>query len=438
MNGMQTQMYVETPTRTISDRGKTQGKQDISAQASAGDKRTQKKNFKQLVDEIGEAAANMEQLANDVLPGDIVTEDQQDNSRYGNLCKDDIANVAGTLEGFELLENQEGNQTVTVPEILEGGTTQTMAVATDGLSHPEGTPMSTMMAQDGASKKEAGSELPEQLAGMRKDEPINAGTKMMTQQEILDKVETYLCSLESTNKDATTKSKATDMPTAALQNQTESPENKGAKASPMASVESLNEKEAEAAAKPSNNQPMMNVGQSSQTLVEQEGALQGTLDVAEPSMARSSETFSEDNVTNIVDQICITSAEDKQSFDIKLKPDRLGSVNIKLAMQNGSIKVEIKAQDASVKGLIADQLPALQTLMEQKGLTVSNIEVSCETQSFLQQEGQMPNQNNSSNQSKNPWRVTTATESAENTAGYDADSGWVGLYGDTSSVVFLA
>ena len=299
--------------------------------------------------------------------------------------------------------------------------------------------MAAMMAQDGAPETDANSALPEQLAGMRKDGPMNAGTKTMTEQEILDKVETYLCSLESTNKDAATQRKAAgDMTAAVAENQAESMENKDPKARTLASVDAPKDNETEAVSKPSESQPTMNIGQSSEVSVKQEGGLPGMPEAVDSDTVRSGETFSKDNVLNIVDKICVTTEEGKQSFDIKLKPDSLGRLNIKLAMQNGSIKVEIKAQDVSVKGMITNQLPALQTLMEQKGIMVSNIEVSCETQSFLQQEGQMPNQNQSDNPSGNPWRVTTAEKTAENNAGYETDAGWIGLYGETSSVVFLA
>ena len=53
----------------------------------------------------------------------------------------------------------------------------------------------------------------------------------------------------------------------------------------------------------------------------------------------------------------------------QLKPEYLGKLSIKLMMDNDGIKAHIKASDASVKGLIMDQLPALQEALKEKGLT---------------------------------------------------------------------
>lgn len=86
--------------------------------------------------------------------------------------------------------------------------------------------------------------------------------------------------------------------------------------------------------------------------------------------------FVRDNVVRIVDKISTQIGGGRHEFDVELKPEFLGKLNIKLTMENGSIKMAIKAGDAGVKGMICEQMPALQNLLKDKGITVTSIDIS--------------------------------------------------------------
>jgi flagellar hook-length control protein FliK len=98
----------------------------------------------------------------------------------------------------------------------------------------------------------------------------------------------------------------------------------------------------------------------------------------------------------IIQKMTASVQEGKQQFEIALKPEYLGKLSIKLEMDNDGIKAHIKASDTSVKGMIADQLPALQEALKEKGITVTHIEVTYERPAFDSQQSHQQNwQNNS-------------------------------------------
>ena len=86
--------------------------------------------------------------------------------------------------------------------------------------------------------------------------------------------------------------------------------------------------------------------------------------------------FVKDNVIRIVDKISTQKDNGRYEFDVALKPEFLGKLNIRLTLENGSLRMQIKAQDAGVKGLMCEQMPALQALLKDKGLSVTHIDVT--------------------------------------------------------------
>lgn len=96
-----------------------------------------------------------------------------------------------------------------------------------------------------------------------------------------------------------------------------------------------------------------------------------------------SHDFVKDNVANIVDKIRTQFENAKHEFDVELKPEFLGKLNIKLSMENGSIRMVIKAGDSSVKGILCEQLPSLQNRLEDKGITLTSIDIVYQSSAHL-------------------------------------------------------
>ena len=166
-------------------------------------------------------------------------------------------------------------------------------------------------------------------------------------------------------------------------------------------------------------------------------APQTVADITLTQNAEGGEAVSKESILNIVDKVQTHLSEGRQDMEIQLKPEYLGKLNIKLLMENGVLRVNIKTQDASVKGLISDQLQVFQSAMQEKGITVSNIDVYCDNQAFSQEQRQMYEQDGSGSR-KNQWQNESISDISGVSAAYDAVFGAQDIQNDMGSVVFLA
>jgi flagellar hook-length control protein FliK len=137
-----------------------------------------------------------------------------------------------------------------------------------------------------------------------------------------------------------------------------------------------------------------------------------------------------DNVLRIVDKVAVQSENGRYDFDVELKPDFMGKVHIKLTMEDGNIRMQIKTDDMSVKGMLMDQTSSLQNALKEKGITLTNVDVMYDgqtTQDFSRQ----PHEQNSSGRHGLYYgqASTMSSEPAEEHYGY---------YTGGSSMEFLA
>jgi flagellar hook-length control protein FliK len=86
--------------------------------------------------------------------------------------------------------------------------------------------------------------------------------------------------------------------------------------------------------------------------------------------------FVQDNVIRIVDKAGAHVREGRYEFDVDLKPDFLGKVSIRLTMQDGEIRMHVRAEDPAVRGMFSDQTNALVSAMKEKGIVLSGVDVS--------------------------------------------------------------
>jgi flagellar hook-length control protein FliK len=138
-----------------------------------------------------------------------------------------------------------------------------------------------------------------------------------------------------------------------------------------------------------------------------------------------------ESVLRIVDKVSVKAAEGKYDFDIDLKPDFMGKVSIKLTMEDGAVKVHIRADDAAVKGMLQDQTSSLQSMLKEKGIPVSNIDVTYEGSQAQGNEGHARNGEGRQHQS-NLFR-----EQAEN-GSYESARERYDFYLGNSSIEYLA
>ena len=93
--------------------------------------------------------------------------------------------------------------------------------------------------------------------------------------------------------------------------------------------------------------------------------------------------YTKENVLRIVDKVSTQASEGRYDFDVELKPEFLGKVNIKLTMEDGVIRMQVKTDDVSVRGMLTDQTASLQNALREKGITLSSVDVTYESQASL-------------------------------------------------------
>jgi len=68
--------------------------------------------------------------------------------------------------------------------------------------------------------------------------------------------------------------------------------------------------------------------------------------------------------------------EERSEVRMQLKPDHLGSLEVKLSMERGIMVAEFIVQDQQVREIIASQLPQLQTALQDQGTHMADVSVS--------------------------------------------------------------
>ena len=78
----------------------------------------------------------------------------------------------------------------------------------------------------------------------------------------------------------------------------------------------------------------------------------------------------------MVSRINVMQQDGRQEMTIQLKPEFLGNLSLKVAIENGGLHVKIDASDAGVRGLVSSQMQQLIQELENKGMTVVEVEVT--------------------------------------------------------------
>jgi len=97
------------------------------------------------------------------------------------------------------------------------------------------------------------------------------------------------------------------------------------------------------------------------------------------------------------EKIAIMAGKELQTATIRLDPAELGSMNIKLVVQNDQINVTIQAQNNQSRDLLEQQMPRLREMLQQQGMTLGETQVQADSgqqQSAFQQSRQENGQKN--------------------------------------------
>jgi len=147
--------------------------------------------------------------------------------------------------------------------------------------------------------------------------------------------------------------------------------------------------------------------------------------------------FVKDNVMRIVDKLSTQVNDGKYDFDVELKPDFLGKVNIKLTMENGEIRMQIKTDDIGVKGMFTEQATSMQAVLKDKGIAVTNIDITYQSQMQTGDDRQAYRQNGSGGKRQN-GRTHVSLEKLAGTDVFETMTEITGYTYAGSSVEYLA
>ena len=102
-------------------------------------------------------------------------------------------------------------------------------------------------------------------------------------------------------------------------------------------------------------------------------------DIVTEDTSRVSEA---DIVNQVIDQIKLTSGRELTSIEVKLNPERLGSVHVTVTAKNGILSAQIAAQNEQVKTALENQVTALKENFQNQGIKVEAVEITVMTHQF--------------------------------------------------------
>ena len=80
--------------------------------------------------------------------------------------------------------------------------------------------------------------------------------------------------------------------------------------------------------------------------------------------------------TSLTQQIVMFSRQNIQTAEIKLHPEELGSLHIKLAMDDDKMHLHMMVAHTVVKGVVESAIPHLRTSLEEQGITLQQTDIS--------------------------------------------------------------
>lgn len=207
-------------------------------------------------------------------------------------------------------------------------------------------------------------------AGMLEEKSSN------TIRNLKDVIHEYLCSLENTGNteqaEEATNTRAADNTVVVLERGLNQQEGESGDDGKKAKIDVAPRTAESEKAQPS--VPLVAAERSHAFITEPEQQVSSTASV-KADMA--------DNISRIVESISSQSSEGTQELTVSLKPEHLGKLSIKLIMDSDGLRAQIKAADSTVSGLIRSELNSLTDLLKDRGIPVTQIDVSYDTAAFL-------------------------------------------------------
>lgn len=93
-------------------------------------------------------------------------------------------------------------------------------------------------------------------------------------------------------------------------------------------------------------------------------------------------------VDQVINKIKITDADNLKSIEIKLEPEQLGKLTLKVVMENGVLTAKLIAESEKVKAAIQSNISELKDSMLEQGINITAVDVSVDSEAQGEQGNQ--------------------------------------------------
>lgn len=118
-------------------------------------------------------------------------------------------------------------------------------------------------------------------------------------------------------------------------------------------------------------------------------------------------------VEQIVEQAKVIARQQNTEMVMQLKPEHLGELTLKVAVENGVVNASFHSNNPEVRGLLEASLPQLKQELSNAGLKVDNVSVYAGLSQFQPNQGQERNQQQQLMKSTNKKAVKDFVEAVE-------------------------
>ncbi|MCT4584022.1 MAG: flagellar hook-length control protein FliK [Peptostreptococcaceae bacterium] len=98
--------------------------------------------------------------------------------------------------------------------------------------------------------------------------------------------------------------------------------------------------------------------------------------VSKMGNAKVNSNFENMLLKQVTDEIKLNVKKDISTLEMKLEPETLGKVTLRIALEKGALNIKVLAEDDKVKETLENNIEELKSVLEEQGLSVENLEVS--------------------------------------------------------------
>lgn len=98
--------------------------------------------------------------------------------------------------------------------------------------------------------------------------------------------------------------------------------------------------------------------------------------ISKTGTAKVNPTFENMVLKQVTEEIKLNVKKDISTLEMKLEPETLGKVTLRIALEKGVLNIKVLAEDDKVKETLENNIEELKSVLEEQGLSVDNLEVS--------------------------------------------------------------